>query len=183
MVVVAGFWFWSKFNHCDAVTIRFANEDWTFPSTIGEAVNNHDLDFKPPGYYYKTDSINQQILLAYHDEFGDYDDDRQAKETLYPRDVHTYVFQFKKRPNTYDSLKRHFETQFKQKFVLTKGIKTRSFWFDYGKMPFEHHLLKVDDCLTIGIKNSKSDGLGEIVTVQLLYGLPLGDIGIWMGNW
>ena len=43
--------------------------------------------------------------------------------------------------------------------------------------------MKVDDCLTIGIRNSTSDIFGKSVTVQFMYDLSLGKIGNQMDSY
>jgi hypothetical protein len=162
---------------CEPVTFHFANKRWAFPSTVEEAVKKHNLAYHPPGYYYQTDTNSYEVLLSYHSKWLDFSNDIQPKETLYPRDVHTYVFQFKAGPNTYDSLRNDLESRY------SKGLKPKSYVLEEHERPFQFNLLEINECLTVGIKNSKSQRFGKIVTVQFIYGLSLGDIGVQMGSY
>jgi hypothetical protein len=162
--------------------IRFAGEDWLFPSTIGQVVQTHKLSFRPPAYYYKNKGDSLILILSYDWKTGDFDNDRQEKKVLFPRDIKTYTFQIKRNKNTYDSLKHLIEKSYNKQFHLIKGTKTDSWTIAEKNRPFQHDLLQVDNCLTIGIKNSYSGELGDIITVHFMYGLSLGDIGIQVGN-
>ncbi|NIJ51664.1 hypothetical protein [Dyadobacter arcticus] len=172
---------WSP--NCDQLRVSYANKNWIFPSTIGEAEEKHGLAFKQPAYYYTTDSTNLEVVVCFHNKSGDYDDDRQQKETLYPRDVHTYLFQFKAGQNTYDSLKLDLEKKYQKRFVLTKGLKTWNIFIEEKNRPFEQNLLIVNECLAFGISNGKSERFGKVVNVHMMYGLSLGDIGVQAGGW
>jgi hypothetical protein len=69
-----------------------------FPSTAVEAVKRHKLAYKPPGYYYQIDKNNMEVILDYHNEPLDFDNEYQPKEVLFPRKLHSYIFRFPEKP-------------------------------------------------------------------------------------
>jgi hypothetical protein len=170
-------------KECDKHIIHFGNEQWTFPSTIGAADKRHHLSFHSPAYYYKMCGSSHQVILGFDWKSGDFDNDRQPKEDLFSCDINTYIFQVRQTGNTYDSLIRKIESIYGKKFTLVKGTKTDHLYNAEKNRPFEHCLLKVDSCLTVGIKNSRSHELGNVVTVHYMFGLSLGDVGLQVGNY
>jgi hypothetical protein len=168
-------------SSCGPTQFRFLDETWTFPATVQQAVFDHHLNYKPPGGYFKKDASHNEIILDYHYQGGDFINEYQPKETLYSRQLHSYVFGFKEQTNTYDSLKLVLEQSFDKKFVLVQGIKDSELVAPENK-PFAYNLMTVSDCLTIGIKRSSPRRKEKTVTVRFMYNLPLGKIGIHMGN-
>jgi hypothetical protein len=63
-----------SFNRSQAepTTITFGGEKWNFPSTVEDAVNAHDLMYKPPGYYYKIYPSGMTVILRYHYKGADF---------------------------------------------------------------------------------------------------------------
>jgi len=167
-------------NKCEITSFDFIGQKWEFPSTVSDAVKTHHLNYKPPGYYYKIDSKGMEVLLDYHFEGGDFYNENQPKETLYPRNLHSYVFRFNEKSGLYDSLKNNLEQTYKSKFILTKGLKDSEY---ATEKEFEYNFLTVSPCLTIGIKRSSSEKSEKIITVRFMYDLPLGKMGIHMGNY
>ncbi len=55
-------WFFLK---ASPVTFSFANAEWHFPSTVGEAVEAHGLSYKPPGYYYRIYPDSMKLVLRF----------------------------------------------------------------------------------------------------------------------
>jgi hypothetical protein len=153
------------------VTFSFVNSKWTFPSTIGEAVENYHFHFKPPGYYYLEYPNDLEVVLLYDYIFGELENDRQSKETLYSKKIHTYYFRFPDHGKTYDSLRYAIEKQYNNKFTLRSGARTPSF-FDEPPSNYSDSILNVNSSLSIGIKRIKSSGKWkDIVGVYFLYGL------------
>jgi hypothetical protein len=147
------------------------NREWVFPSTAGDAVTKHQLDYKPPGYYYKQYPDGSEVILYYHYADGDFDNKSQYKEVLFPRKLHSYVFRFANKPGVLDSLRQNLEAAYSQKIVLTKCreeeeiLKTPS---KSNETNFEWGMVTVDDGLTIGIAQGEKK-----VVVRYMYHLPL----------
>jgi len=165
---------------CEAVTITFGGKKWSFPSSVEEAVRKHNLSYKAPGYYYKVDTTQMKLILGYHFNPGDFSNEYQAKEVLFSRELHSYIFQFPDRPNLYDSLQSDLENTYEKKFILTKGIKDSEY---AAEKEFEFKFLTVNSCLTIGIKRSRPEKKEKTITVRFMYNLPLGKMGIQMENY
>lgn len=164
----------------DPVLINFAGQQWAFPSTVREAVEKHGLLYKPPGYYYKIYASGMEVILSYHYRPLDFSDENQPKETLFPRSLYAYSFRFKGSSKVYDSLYVNLENTYNKKFVLTKGIKDS----EYAVVKeFEWNFLTIRPDLTVGIKSVGDDQLNKVVTVKFMYDLPLGKMGIQMGNY
>lgn len=72
-----------------------------FGTTVGQATQQHQLGYKPPGYYYKqlADSTTMNIEYDYHS--GDFDDESQPATELYDRVVNTYLFRFTDQPGRF----------------------------------------------------------------------------------
>jgi hypothetical protein len=168
---------------CDPVKFEFNRIEWSFPSNAKTAFNKHKLSYKPPGYYYSEDSNQVVAILDYHYQPLDFDNEYQPKEVLFPRHLHSYIFQIPERETTYDSLQTALEQLFNKKFVLTKGLKEYSSTLREEERPFEFNFLTVDSCFTVGIKRSLSSDRKKIVTVRFMYGLSLGYMGIVMGGY
>ena len=169
-----------KVNRNEAVEFVFCEEKWVFPATVEEALNVHNLSYKPPGYYYKVNGRGVEVVLDYHYNTGDFNDEYQPKKTLYSRELHSYVFRFDERAGVYDSLKNEIEKSYKKKFVLTRGIKDSKFATEKN---FEYNFLTINEGLTIGIAVSPQwQNKERKVVVRYMYDLPLGEMGIAMGN-
>ena len=175
LITVSIFVWWIK--QPDPVTFNFNQENWQFPSTAGEAVKKHDLDFLPPGYYYKEDATGVKVVLHYHSRLGDFDDDRQAKEVLYGRSLHSYEFTFPYKPSLYDSLKNDLEITFHKKFLLIKGFKYGSAKDD--KRPYAYQFLTISPDLVVGIKQDHENVSSRIITVKFMYDLSLSERKAW----
>ena len=118
-----------------------------------------------------------EVIVNVNTERGDYDNESQSKEALFERSVSSYIFRFPSSQKTYDSLRNHIESEYKSKFVLTKGRKDTKI-LPENKMEFAYDLLKVNEKLTIGIHKSET-----LVVVRFFYDVPLGKIGIKMGSY
>ena len=175
LITISIFVWWIK--QPDPVAFNFNQETWQFPSTVGEAVKKHDVDFRPPGYYYKEDSTRTKVVLHYHSRFGDFDDDRQAKEALYGRNLHSYEFTFPYKPGLYDCLKNDLQVAFHKKFLLTKGFKYGSAKDD--KRPFAYQFLTISPDLVVGIKQDHENVSPRIITVKFMYDLSLSEMKAW----
>lgn len=172
--VCAAFKCWSS---NDQQVIDFAGQKWTFPSTIGQALKEHKLDFRPPAYYYKNYPSGMEVIVNVNVENGDYNNESQPKEALFDRSVNSYIFRFPSSQKTYDSLRSHLENEYKSKFVLTRGRKDAK-TLPESKMEFAYDLLKANEKLVIGIHKSET-----LVVVRYFYDVPLGKIGVKMGSY
>jgi len=162
------------------VSIHFARQQWDFPSTVQEAFEKHGLLYKPPGYYYKIYPSGMEVMLSYHYKPLDFSNESQPKETLFPRSLYAYSFRFKGSHGVYDSLRQNLEQTYNKRFVLTKGIKDSKY---AAVKEFQWDLLTISPDLTVGIKLVGRDSLNSAVAVQYMYDLPLGKMGIQMGNY
>ena len=167
---------------CDTIKFYFGDQSWTLPTIVEEAYHKHKLSYKPPGYYYSVDKKATKVILDYHSEALDFDDEYQAKEVLFPRKVHSFIFQIPENTGTYDSLIHVLERSFKSSFALRKGRKEGVTLLEHER-PFEYYFLNVDKCLTVGIKKSLSENHKNIVTVRFMYGLSEGRMGTIMGSY
>ena len=51
---------------CSSYTINYLDWKMSFPSTVGEAVKLHQLDYRPPGHYFKKIAGNKgEVILTY----------------------------------------------------------------------------------------------------------------------
>ena len=173
----------SQQANCDNSSFDLAGRKWFFPSTVKEAFETHKLSYKPPGYYYKTDSLGMELILSYHFIPLDFDDEYQPKEVLFPRKLHSYIFRFPDKPGLYDSLKTSLENTYRTRFILTKGLKDKDPTLNEEDRPFEFNFLTVNPCLTIGIKRSLPMKKEKIVTVRFMFDLPLAEMGLVMGSY
>lgn len=168
---------------CEKAEFTFDNSKWHFPSTVKEVVLEHRLKYKPPGFYYDLRQDSMEVIVDYHFETGDFDNEYQPKEILFPRVLHSYIFRFPEHPGVYDSLITSIEQTYNKKFILTKGLKVGRTLLESEKL-FEYYFLTVSPCLTIGIASSpvktKKD---RKVVVRFIYDLPLGRMGVIMGNY
>ncbi|WP_234645913.1 hypothetical protein [Dyadobacter sp. CY356] len=168
---------------CESVSFTFSNTTWSLPSSVKEAVEKHRLKYKPPGFYYDLQQDSMEVIVDYHFETGDFDNEYQPKEILFPRVLHSYIFRFPEHPGVYDSLITTIEQTFNKKFILTKGLKVGRTLLESEK-PFEYYFLTVSPCLTIGIASSPARKKKDRkVVVRFMYDLPLGRMGVIMGNY
>ena len=167
-------------NKCETTSFDFIGQKWEFPSTVSEAVKKHHLNYRPPGYYYKIYSSNEEVILGYHYEPLDFDDEYQPKEVLFPRRLHSYIFRFPDKVGTYDSLVTDLEKKYKRKFVTTKGVKDAEYAIVKN---FEYNFLTISPCLIVGIKRSLPEKREKIITVRFMHDLPLGKMGVYMGSY
>lgn len=123
-----------------------------FPATVEEAVIHYNLDYKPPGFYFKI--LNQQhaeLILTYHYNRSDFNNEYQPKETLYPRELNSYLFRFPEKKGLQDSLKTALEKEYGKKFLRKNGI-------DPSKtamvQQYDFLFLDVNPCLSIGLTSS-----------------------------
>ena len=162
------------------IAVSFNGGTWLFPLTVGEAVKRYSLAYKPPGYYYAEMSNGSTVELIYIHQPGDFDNEHQAKEVLYNREVSSYVHTFSSRSGLIDSLHRALEAQFKKKMVMhidtqRFGLKTMSTSLknslpNGGAVPYE--LMRIDSSLTIGLRykpNLSKDK--QAIEVYLFYNL------------
>ncbi|UTM21741.1 hypothetical protein [Dyadobacter chenhuakuii] len=159
------------------VDIKIGGTKWALPSTVGDAVKRHALNYKPPGYYYKNYPNKMEVILSVNDQPGDYFKENQPKEALFDRTLNGYIFRFPQNQINYDSLKVDIETTYKKKFKLTKGRKEATTLRE-DQMQFEYDFLMVDDKLTIGIHKSPT-----LVVVRYMYGMSIGKMGVKMGSY
>jgi hypothetical protein len=162
---------WIKPSETKPVSFEMKNREWFFPSTAGEAVTGHQLDYKPPGYYYKEYPDGSDVIIYYHYADGDFDNASQPREVLFTRTLHSYMFRFANNPGVLDSLRRDLETTYHKKIVITKGganEKNLKDVFVSNERNVEFGLLTVNDRLTIGIARGEKK-----VVVRYMYNLPL----------
>ena len=145
------------------------NKDWVFPANVGEAVTKYQLDYKPPGYYYKEYADGSEVILYYHYADGDFDNGSQYKEVLFPRKLHSYAFRFANSPRVLDSLRQNLEATYHRKIVLTESPEYEKTSIASGKPNSRWGLLTVNDELTIGV----AQGERKIV-VRYMYNLRPG---------
>ena len=139
-------------ENCPPYAINYMDWKMTFPSTVGEAVKVHQLDYKPPGFYYKTISVNRgEVFLNYKYKRGDFHNEYQPREILFPREVDSYIFRFPEKDKLQDSLKIAIEKVYKKKFKLTMATNS-----SIAAMPMNYDLffMEVDSCMTIGLASS-----------------------------
>lgn len=166
----------------EPISFEMGNIEWFFPATAGDATKMHNLDYKPPGYYYKEYPSDMEVILDYHNLNGDFDNEYQSKETLFPRKVHSYIFRFSNNLETYDSLRLNIEKKFNKKFVLTKGMKdpeiiSHAFNASSIEKEFTWDFLTVNKDLTVCIAKGRKK-----IVVRYMYDLSPGLMGIYMGN-
>jgi hypothetical protein len=165
----------------EPATISFGGEKWDFPSDIEDAVNAHELLYKPPGYYYKKYPTGMETVLDYYAAGHDFANEYQPKEILFSKKIHSYIFRFENKAGVYDSLRQNLEKTYRKKFVFTTGKKESRFT-DVGE--FAYDFLTVSPEVTVGIKTGYSpDDHYEVVTVRFMYDLSLGRMGVEMGNY
>jgi len=183
-IIITGASIWFKKPVCEPYSFYFANKEWLFPSTVEEAVKKHSLNYKPPGYYYRVYPPGEEVILSYHSQANDFDNEYQPKETLYYRELDSYVFRYNEEPGLYDSLKVSLEHTYKNKFVLTQGMKDFGI-FDFPlEKNFEYNFLTVNPCLTIGIIASPATKkTNRKVIVRFMYNLSVGQMGTALGNY
>ncbi|GLU54371.1 hypothetical protein [Dyadobacter frigoris] len=153
---------------CVSETISYMDWKMIFPSTVGDAVKAHQLDYKPPGFYYKNLSKNNgEVILTYKYKLSDFNNEYQPKETLFPRELDSYIFRFPEKPGLQDSLKIALEKTYGKKFQLTKAASSPK---AVKVQKYDFLFLSVNSCTTIGITSSpemqKSD---RKIVVRFLY--------------
>ena len=98
---------------------------------------------------------------------GDFHNEYQPKETLFGRELNSYMFRFYEKTGLQDSLKMVLEKKYEKKFQLTKAISPAEAIFIRN---YDLFFLEVDSCMTIGLASSpnlkKAD---RIVVVRFLY--------------
>ncbi len=153
---------------CSSYTIEYMDLKMVFPSTVGEAVKMHQLDYRPPGHYFKKMAGNKgEVILTYKYQKGDFHNEYQPKETLFGRELNSYMFRFYERTGLQDSLKTALEKKYEKKFQLTKVTSSPRTIMSRN---YDLFFLEVDSCMTIGLASSpnlkKAD---RIVVVRFLY--------------
>ena len=137
---------------CSSYTINYMDWKMIFPSTVGEAVIMHQLDYRPPGHYYKQlHKSNGELILTYDYNKGDFYDEYQPKETLFPRQLNSYMFSFPEKAGLQDSLRVALEKSYGKEFRLTKATSSPK---GVMKMNYDLFFLEVDSCMTIGLASS-----------------------------
>lgn len=169
------------YNQCEEVAIiNFANKQWFFPSTVEDAVIKHGLDYRPPGYYFKIFQPNSMEVILYYDyKNSDFYNENQPKESLYERQLNSYIFGFYAKKGMYDSLKTMLENTYDTKFVWTKRVQNPQ----YPNIPkLEFDLMKINSCLSVGMKTNKDyDGKNKIV-VRFMNGMTRDEMIQNMGS-
>ncbi|WP_188932860.1 hypothetical protein [Dyadobacter endophyticus] len=170
----------SFFSKKETQVVEFAGENWEFPSTVGKAVIDHKLDYKPPAFYYKNFNEDTEVILSPNLGFGDVDNEYQPKESLYGNTVNGYIFRFPSKQETYDSLRTLLETRYNKKFILTKGVKDipAGITMNEDQKNFAYDFLTVNNKLTIGIHKNVNR-----VVVRYMYDLSLEKMGVKMSNY
>ncbi len=137
---------------CSPYAISYMDWKMTFPSTVGEAVKLHQMDYRPPGFYHKKIQTGKgEVILNYKYKTGDFHDEYQPRETLFPREVDSYIFRFPEKAGLQDSLKIALEKVYQKKFKLTTATNSA-----IAAMPMKYDMffLEVDSCMTIGLASS-----------------------------
>ncbi|MCF2442391.1 hypothetical protein L0657_00385 [Dyadobacter sp. CY345] len=176
LIIGTGF----QISEPNPTNFSFAGQQWYFPSTVQEAVKKHKLNYKPPGYYYQKKTDDLEVVLDFHYKPGDFYNEYQPKEILFPRKLHSYIFIFEERAGVYDSLRLNLEKTFNNKFHLVKGIKDAPLAIE---KEFEFDFLTVSPNLTIGIKRSPPGRVKKTITLRFMYNLPINKMGVYMGSY
>src|SRR5690606_27591909 len=142
----------------------FANAEWHFPSIIEEAVKAHDLSFKPPGYYHRIYPDSMEVVLRYDAHFWELDNDRQRKETLYPKAIYAYCFRLPGSDDSYDSLRHSLEAQFKSNFVTRKGLRKERVIREKDK-PYAFDFLTVNASFVVGLRYYRTRPGKQVIEV------------------
>jgi hypothetical protein len=139
-----------------------------FPSTVGEAVKLHQLDYNPPGYYYKPITYGQgEVIVTYKYKKGDFYNEHQAKETLFSRELDSYLFSFLERKGLQDSLMKDLEITYGKKFQFVKAASSPKAMM---QMSYNMFFLAVDSCVTIGLTSTPDvDRTDRKIAVRFLY--------------
>lgn len=169
---------WIKPSETRPVSFRMNQRDWFFPANVGEAVTKYQLDYKPPGYYYKEYPDGSDVIVYYHYADGDFDNGSQHKEVLFPRNLHSYTFRFANNPGVFDSLRQNLEATYNKKFVLTKSLyneKAPKTPLGSGRTNSQWGLLIINKDLTIGLAQGETK-----VVVRYMYHLPQGTMEVYM---
>lgn len=145
------------------------NKDWFFPANVGEVVTKYQLDYKPPGYYYKAYSDGSEVILYYYYAEGDFDNGSQHKEVLFSRKLHSYAFRFANNPGVLDSLRQNLEATYHKELVLTESHEYEKTSIGSGKPIPRWGLLPVNDELTIGVAHGEKK-----IVVRYMYNLRPG---------
>lgn len=168
-------------SECDEkIIIVFADNKWKFPSTVGEAVESHGLDYRPPGYYFKVLEPNKvDVILFYNYSSGDMANEYQPKQTLYPKELNSYIFRFFEKEGLYDSLRTSLEKQYGGEFIREQRPEDSL----YPNTPkFECDLMKISPCLSVAMKRNKDyEGRNKVV-VRFMYRLSLKDMVLQMSS-
>lgn len=91
-----------------------------YPLTVGEAVKQYKLSYKPPGFYYRDLSDSTQFVLDYAYSSGDFDNEYQPENTLYERVVNTYEFSFPDSTGRFDSKRLEIESLIGSKMEVSE---------------------------------------------------------------
>ncbi|GAB2604718.1 hypothetical protein [Spirosoma areae] len=161
------------------ITVSFNGNKWQFPLSVGEAVKQYNLSYKPPGHYYTESQTGSVVTLEYLFQAGDFDNEHQPKEVLYDRQVHSYIHSFPFRPGLMDSLRHVLEAQFKQKMVMDSDTQR----FGLTKLPANlqnmlpdggsvtYGLIRADSSLKVGLRKPPtfSKSSPQFIEVLFLY--------------
>ena len=161
-------------KECQVETVDYMELNLSFPATVGDAVKIHALQYKPPGYYYKNlKQHNGEVFLTYKYNLSDFRNENQPRETLFPRELESYIFRFPEKEGLEDSLRIELEVAFGKKFINVHETGSPN---TVMQQNYNIHFLKINPCLTIGVTSSpvshKSD---RKVVVCFLYNLSESD--------
>ena len=91
------------------------------------------------------------MILEYKYKLSDFRNEYQPKETLFPRELSSYIFSFKEKPGLQDSLKTELEKIYGKKFILTKASSSPKAVMVQN---YDFLFLEVNPCITIGLTSS-----------------------------
>lgn len=165
-----------KYDSHKPILISFNGEKWLFPITVGDAAKRYNLSYKPPGYYYTEDRNGNTVNLEYTNQTGDFDNEHQAKEALYGREVHSYVHTFRFQPERIDSFRHALENQFSKKMVMYSDTQrfglSRLTTSIQNSLPesgiVTYGLMQVDSLVVIGLRKRPTLMKSDIKRIEVL---------------
>lgn len=171
VAILCFFVFTETINHsCTIEKTDFLGWEINFPSTVGDAVKMHKLDYKPPGFYYKNFNKNKsELIIDYIYIKSDFNNEYQPKETLFPRELNSYIFRFSERHGLRDSLKTILEKKYEKRFISKSGINPAN---SVNKQEWDFSFLEINSCMTVGITSSPASYSKRYVLVRFFYNVP-----------
>ncbi|UHG92546.1 hypothetical protein [Spirosoma oryzicola] len=173
LVSLAG---WKVFREPRNVAqINFSGQNWSFPRTVQEAVSEHQLAYKSPGFYYKfNQSPDYQIRLLPIYQANDLLNEHQPKQHLYNRPIQAYLFKLRDTGLTFDSLLAALRTEYKIPFQIERD----SVLVGHQKKEAEAlALATLSEHINVGLIKPYTEPLAKKeVTLGIYYDLPLSDL-------